>query len=95
MSTKTSIKSHRDDVNSQESVVDRVTHAATDGLNQASESAQFACMRADEYIAERPTESVLTSFVAGIALGAVFTALWLRSAPEPTVWNRVRSRSWS
>lgn len=79
----------------QESIVDRVTHAASEGMRDAAESAQFAHMRADECIAKRPTESVLTSFVAGIVLGATVTALWMRSTPEPTAWDRVKTRSWN
>ncbi len=78
-----------------ESLTERVAHAASDTLHQAGESAQFAYMRADECIAKRPTESVLTSFVAGIALGATVTALWMRSKPQPTVWDRVKDRHWS
>lgn len=78
----------------QDSIVDRVTHAASDGLHIASESARFAYMRADECIAKRPTESVLTSFVAGIALGSIVTALWFRSQPDPSAWDRMRSRAW-
>lgn len=77
------------------SAAERVSHAATDGLHQASESAQFAYMRADECIAKRPTESVLTSFVAGLVIGAGVTALYMRSAPPPSVWDRVRTKSWT
>lgn len=79
----------------QESIVERVSHVASDSLQHASESAQFAYMRADECIAKRPTESVLTSFAAGIILGAAVTALWMRSTTPPSTWDRVRSRSWS
>ena len=78
-----------------ESIVDRVTHVAGDQWAHASESAQLAYMRADECIARRPTESVLTSFVAGIVIGATVTALYMQSTPEPTFWGRVKDRSWS
>ena len=76
------------------SVVERVMHVASDGLNDAVESAQFAYMRVDECIAKRPTESVLTSFVAGIFLGATVTALWMSSRPERTAWDRIKSNPW-
>lgn len=76
------------------SLVDRVSSAASEHIQQASESAQFAYMRADECIAERPTQSVLTSFVTGIALGVAVTALFMRSRPEPSTWDRVKSRSY-
>jgi len=82
------------DLAHQDSLVDQVTHAASDGLHQASEAAQFAYMRADECIAKRPTQSVLASFVAGIALGATVTALWLRSRQQPSTWDRVKARAW-
>ncbi len=78
----------------QAPLTQRVTSAASDTLHQASESAQYAYMRADECIAERPTESVLTSFVVGIFLGATVTALLMRTTPEPTTWDRVKSRRW-
>lgn len=78
-----------------ESAIDRGMHAASDGMHQASESARFAYMRADECIAERPTESVMASFVAGIFIGATVTALWMRSTPQPNVWDRVRSNRWT
>ncbi len=73
----------------------RVAHAASETLNHASESAQFAYMRADECIARRPTESVLTSFVAGIILGATVTALVMHSKPQPSAWGRMKDRVWS
>ncbi|TWT65113.1 hypothetical protein [Allorhodopirellula solitaria] len=76
-----------------ETVVDRVSQAASDQLHRASESAQYAYMRADECIAERPTESVVASFVAGIVVGAAVTALVMSSRPEPSTWDRVRTRS--
>jgi ElaB/YqjD/DUF883 family membrane-anchored ribosome-binding protein len=79
----------------QDSILVRMSHAASDSLDHVSESAQFAHMRADEYIAKRPTESVLTSFVAGIALGTIVTVLWFRSQPEPSTWARVKSRAWN
>lgn len=78
----------------QSSIADRVTHAASEHLHQASESAQFAYMRADERIAERPTESVLAGFVAGIVVGVTVTALLMRSRQEPSTWERVKSRSY-
>lgn len=78
----------------QNSIADRVTHAASEHLHQASESAQFAYMRADERIAERPTESVLAGFLAGIVVGVSVTALLMRSRQEPTTWDRVKSRSY-
>ena len=78
-----------------ESMVDRAGQVAGDQLHQASESARFAYMRADECIARRPTESVLTSFVAGIVIGATVTALLMQSKPEPTFWDRMKDQSWS
>ncbi len=74
--------------------VSQATHAASDQAHKAGEAAQFAYMRADECIAERPTESVLVSFVAGVAVGAVVTALLMRSAPQPSTWDRVKSHSY-
>ncbi len=79
----------------QESIVDRVTNAASETVHQVGESARFAYMRADECISNRPTESVVTSFVVGIILGATVTALWSASRPEPTAWDRIRHRSWN
>ncbi len=79
----------------EESVADRVKDVVQDGIHDAAESAQFAYMRADECIARRPTESVLTSFVVGIVLGVTVTALWMQSSPEPSVWDQVKHRKWS
>lgn len=76
------------------SLADRVTHAASDQVHRASEVAQSAYRRADECIAERPTESVLTSFVAGVVIGAAVTALLMRSKPEPSTWDRVKNQSY-
>lgn len=78
-----------------ESTTKQATQAAADTLHQASETAQSVYMRADDCIARRPTASVLTSFVAGIMLGATMTALWMRSKSKPTVCDRVKDGSWS
>ncbi|TWT91889.1 hypothetical protein [Neorhodopirellula pilleata] len=78
-----------------ETMVDRVSQVAGDQWSHASESAQLAYMRADECIASRPTESVLASFVAGILVGAAVTALYMQSTPEPSLWDRMKDRSWS
>lgn len=78
----------------QESITERVTQVASERLQDAAESAQFAYMRADEYLAKRPTESVLTGFLAGIALGATVTALLMSSRPQPSAWDRVKQRTW-
>ncbi len=78
----------------QGSIADRVTHAASDQVHRASEAAQYAYRRADECIAERPTESVLTSFVAGAVIGAAVTAMLMRSRREPSTWDRVTNRSY-
>ncbi len=94
MATESPVKSNANESSSNESVVNRVAHAASDGLHQASESAQFAYMRADECISKRPTESVITGFVAGVALGAIVTALCMRSTPPPSAWGRLRDHSW-
>lgn len=76
------------------SLADRMSNVASEHLQNASESAQFAYMRADECIAERPTQSVLTSFVTGIVVGVAVTALCMRSRREPSTWDRVKSRSY-
>ncbi|MCC9642789.1 hypothetical protein LOC71_10930 [Rhodopirellula sp. JC740] len=78
-----------------ESLIDRISHNATDQVGRASESARFAVMRADECIAERPTQSVLASFAAGLILGVTVTALWLHQKPEPSRWERLKSQSWN
>ncbi|TWU10107.1 hypothetical protein [Allorhodopirellula heiligendammensis] len=78
----------------QESIVDKVAHSASDQVQRASEAAQFAYMRADECISERPTESVLTGFFAGVVVGVTVTALLMRSKPAPSAWDRVKSRSY-
>ncbi|TWU51250.1 hypothetical protein [Rubripirellula reticaptiva] len=77
-----------------ESIASRVAHTASDTLHQAGESAQFAYMRADECIAKRPTESVITSFVAGMVLGATVTALWFSTRPQTNAWDQIKKRSW-
>lgn len=76
------------------SLTDRVTHAASDQVHRAREAAQYAYRRADECIAERPTESVLTSFVAGVVVGGVVTALMMRCRAEPSNWDRIKSQSY-
>lgn len=73
---------------------DRVTHAASDQVHRAREATQAAYRRADECIAERPTESVLTSFVAGVVVGGVVTALMMRCRAEPSTWDRLKSQSY-
>jgi len=78
----------------QESLVERVKHAASERFNQAGESAQFAHMRADDYIVRRPTESVLSGFIAGIIVGASVMALVMRPKPEPPAWYRLQDRTW-
>ncbi|WDQ17275.1 hypothetical protein [Rhodopirellula sp. P2] len=78
----------------QESIVERISHSAEDQLQRASENAQFAVMRADECIAERPTQSVLASFVAGALVGVTVTALWMRQRREPTRWEHLKTRTW-
>ena len=79
----------------QEPLAERLSHVTSDALHQFGESAQLAYAKADDCIAERPTESVLASFVAGVILGATVTALLIRSKPQPTIWDRARDRSWS
>ncbi|MFG0263695.1 MAG: hypothetical protein ACF8AM_00925 [Rhodopirellula sp. JB055] len=78
----------------QESMAERISHTAEDQLHKASESARFAVMRADECIAERPTQSVLASFVAGALVGVTVTALWFRQHREPTRWEHFKARTW-
>lgn len=78
----------------QSSVANRVAHAASEHLHQASESAQFAYMRADERISERPTESVLAGFLTGIVVGVTVTALLMRGRHEPSTWDRVKNRTY-
>ncbi|MCM2369250.1 hypothetical protein [Aporhodopirellula aestuarii] len=79
----------------RDSILDRVTHAAESGLRRAGGTAEVAYRRADEVLAKRPTESVLTGFLVGVVLGATVTALFMQSKPEPTVWDRMKDRSWS
>ncbi len=79
----------------QESIVERVAHAANDTLHQAGGFAQHAYVRADKFLSQRPTESVVTSFIAGIVLGAVVTGLWFSSHAEPSRCDRLKHRSWS
>ncbi len=76
------------------SVIDQVAQATEDRLNQAGESTRFALMHPSECIANRPTESVMTSFVAGVALGVTVATLWFNSHRKPSVWDRVRDNSW-
>jgi ElaB/YqjD/DUF883 family membrane-anchored ribosome-binding protein len=78
----------------QESMADRLSHTAEDSVRKASESARFAVMRADECIAERPTQSVLASFVAGALVGVTVTALWCRQNREPSRWEHFKTRTW-
>ncbi|MEO9593092.1 hypothetical protein [Rhodopirellula bahusiensis] len=78
----------------QESLVDRISHNTEDQVRKASESARFAVMRADECIAERPTQSVLASFVAGALVGVTVTALWFRQHREPTRWEQLKTKTW-
>jgi ElaB/YqjD/DUF883 family membrane-anchored ribosome-binding protein len=78
----------------QESMANRLSHTAEDSVRKASESARFAVMRADECIAERPTQSVLASFVAGALVGVTVTALWCRQNREPSRWEHFKTRTW-
>lgn len=72
----------------------RISEAAKDTLHQASESAQFTYMRADDYLARRPTASVLTAFLTGAVLGSVIAMITMRPERKPSLWNRVRDRTW-
>lgn len=79
----------------EESLADRISHSAEDSVRKAGESARFAVMRADECIADRPTQSVLASFVAGALVGVTVTALWFRHHREPSRWEHFKTRTWS
>ncbi|KAA5542605.1 hypothetical protein FYK55_13800 [Roseiconus nitratireducens] len=91
------VSAKRDEV---EAVVREFAPADADSLSErarrqaehAGESLRAAYQQTSEVIAERPGESVLTSFVAGIVVGAAVTALFMssRREPEPTTWQRLR-----
>lgn len=62
---------------------------------RAGVAVRSAYRAADECIAERPTESVVTSFIAGVLVGVTVTALLMnRSRSHLTGWDRIKQQSW-
>ena len=79
----------------RESMMHRMADAASHQAEHASEAVRSAYQRADDCIAERPNQSVMTSFIAGLAIGAAATTLWFKSQRQPTTWQRLHHRPWS
>jgi len=65
------------------------------GAHRARHRLRESALRGGEVVADHPAETALTTFVAGLLIGAAITAVWMRSEPKSTVWStaeRLRRR---
>jgi ElaB/YqjD/DUF883 family membrane-anchored ribosome-binding protein len=68
--------------------------SVTNRLEEAKQSLDSAYHRTEQQIASHPGQSVLITFLTGFTLGAVITSMMMRSAPEPTTWEKYGPPRW-
>jgi len=77
-----------------ESLFDSVGEQVRRQAEHAGDSLRNVYRETEQCISDRPAESVLTSFVAGIIVGATVTALFIRTHHQPTRLERLTNGYW-
>lgn len=72
-----------------------ISQSAKDRAAAARETASNYYHQAESQFLEHPAQGALLTFLGGFALGAIVTSLLMQQPePEPTTWERYRSRYW-